>query len=174
VTGIVSGLIFYRYQRNIQDRLDRQKFVFETKVGQGFVKTVETLENLHRMFGTYARAYTKVIGQMVNEHINNSLADISVYSQKLGDTRKLLEDYGDYFDENRRYIPKNRVHEIEEIFGKAVENYENVCELSQHLFGNALGAEDTIILTVSWQVYDLADKLEEIFRSLVEVDYSKA
>jgi len=61
ITGIIANLIFYRYQKKIEDTFARSMLEYQTKFVRNHEKTVETLDTVYKKFAEFESSFSKIL-----------------------------------------------------------------------------------------------------------------
>jgi len=131
ITGIVSNLIFFRYQKRIENTFAKSSFEHQTKFAQLYAKRAETLANLYQKFMAYKAEFGHMTAEAsrVNYDVDESgktqmefnqgeniaaqvRAAITALSPEVD---KKFADFVTYFDNNRLYLTDNICLVIENI-----------------------------------------------------------
>jgi hypothetical protein len=134
ITGIVSNLVFYRYQKRIDSAIAKSLFEHQTKFTQIHAKQVEALADLYQRFIVYKTDFNNMVAEATKLEYNVDESGkgqfktwkkeefdkriSTVLSAKIGGNRKKYEDFAMYFDNNRLYLSDRVCTEISSIFGR--------------------------------------------------------
>lgn len=139
ITGIVSNLIFYRYQKRIDNLYNRQMEEFrqrlayvnyekQTKFVTTHAKRVETLRTLYKKLVLYSEGFTFMTHQVA--YLYASKPDmVSMTESDYEKFGEILEDFRKYFWENRLFLPHEMVDKIRVVSSWARSLHENILDI---------------------------------------------
>ena len=107
----VSSFIFYRYQKKVEDSFARSMLEYQTKFVKNYEKTIEILETLHKKYVIFSDASRDLFFK--EESISESESDEIIMGK--------LNDFWNYFRDNRIYLPEFIANDIWNIYRSAVD-----------------------------------------------------
>jgi hypothetical protein len=198
VSSIVSNLIFYRYQKKIDDLYNKQMEEFrkrleyvnyekQIKFTKNYERTVETLDILYKKFVDFSVGFSYILRKI---EIHENIYKINFHEYKLNSQK--LEEFKQCFLKNRQYIPSEVQDGIKEIYFAASvlhllmallfnnatiltpEHFEYANNYIQRFAEidtiNARKPEySKIIVQMDKEMNGLSEKLETLYKSVAEV-----
>jgi hypothetical protein len=173
ITGIVSNLIFYRYQKRIEGEFARQKYIYETKLSKGYAKTVEILDNVYRKSRVLADAMFGLTALLATTQVQGTPIEEQNYRQIMHEIADRLKEIHKYLEENQLYLPTSITKEIRNIFQEVGEIYVVITHINIETLGKDGYREIITLIEKLSKIHDLVGKLENLYRSVTDVDYSE-
>jgi len=128
ITSIISNLVFYRYQKRIEssfaEKLEETKaslaysiFEQQTKFTTNYARRVETLDTLYKKFVAYNNALEDLVS--TKTEFVETIIEENEWNQKRDNVNKLLKDFGQYYKDNRLFLPALITENISELYSEA-------------------------------------------------------
>ena len=114
ITGIVSNLIFLRYQKKIENTFAKSMLEYQTKFVRNHEKMVETLETIYQEYSEFRLETTNFLYDMVAPIKSGKKVNLSDIDNA---TRRSDEIFG-YFEKNSIYLPPSTSEEIRDVLSK--------------------------------------------------------
>jgi hypothetical protein len=105
----VSSILFYRYQKKIEDTFARSFLEYQTKYVRNHEKAVETLEALYRQYLVFHGLYFDAV-YAIEKSLVTTFDELSVT------VSSALTDFSAIFDNNRIYLSPNEIKIIEGVY----------------------------------------------------------
>lgn len=132
ITGVVSNLIFYRYQKKIEDSFSKSLYAYQTKFSRSYPKFLDVLEGFIYKYDRFSFSYRGLVTSIrhitiMDRFIENSgivrvsdaRSEIKESNLKRKQIDEALKESQSYFREVRIYLPDDSVMLIDEVLEKS-------------------------------------------------------
>ncbi|HKJ80295.1 MAG TPA: hypothetical protein VKA10_12200 [Prolixibacteraceae bacterium] len=112
ITGFVSSVVFFRYQKRIEETMAKSLFEYETKFSRNHEKKVETLEELFQKYSDFRIKFNRYLFDG-----EKSIRELKDDKREIAEIQ--IEDIQSYFRSHRIFIDVDIATKLDTVFNNS-------------------------------------------------------